>query len=32
MVGITPMKGVTETKFGDKDGPSRDYPTQGSIP
>jgi hypothetical protein len=29
-----PMKGVTETKFGakTKDGPSRDYPTPGSIP
>jgi hypothetical protein len=29
----TPMEGVTETKFGakTKDGPSRDYPTWGSI-
>jgi hypothetical protein len=30
----TPMEGVTETKFGaeTKDGPSRDYHIQGSIP
>jgi hypothetical protein len=29
-----PMKGGTETKFGakTKDGLSRDFPTQGSIP
>jgi hypothetical protein len=26
-----PMKRVTEIKFG-KDGPSRDFPTWGSIP
>jgi hypothetical protein len=29
-----PIKGVTETKFGaeTEEGPSRDCPTQGSIP